>query len=219
MTKSVYLHRAVFGFEALMRQTLMLLRDAGKLWSDGSAIAKLVRHPTRFLEFHDGYIDALISEHAQGSGSRPLQRLCRAIRDRKPPVLLLEVASLTSSDEAPAEELTRLIARRKDQIHAVAKKVRIPIECWLWEDPKDIAFEKLGPVVNLGDAVDVSPEDIAELIYVADGRGKTRALVEDKSSVLYHLSRLKFQMGRLYVLEDDSARVVAARREVEAWLK
>jgi hypothetical protein len=202
-----------------MRQTLMLLRDAGKLWRDGSAIAAVVRHPAEFLEFHDGFVDALISQYARDRGARPLQRLCRAIRDRKPPVLLLEVASLTPTDGSRAEELTRLIARRKDQIRFVAKKVRIPIECWLWEDPKDIAFEKLGPVVTLGDVVDVSPEDIAELIYVTDGRGKTRALVEDRSSILHHLSRLKFQMGRLYVLEADPEKVRVAKREVEVWLK
>lgn len=219
MTKAVYLHKTVFGFEALMRQVLILLRERGKLWRDGSAIEKLVQDPTEFLEFHDGYVDALVAQHARQERSDPLTRLCLALRDRKPPALLLEVASLTPTDGERAEDLTRFITRRKDRLTALARNLRIPLECWLWEDPKDIAFEKLGPVVTLAGAVDVPPEEMAELIHVADQRGKTRALVEERSSILNHLSRLKFQMGRLYVVEEDAGKIKKAKREVEAWLK
>ncbi|MBW7905499.1 MAG: HD domain-containing protein [Phycisphaerae bacterium] len=219
MTKAVYLHKTVFGFEALMRQALILLRERGKLWRDGAAIKKLVQNPTGFLDFHDGYVDALVARHADNRTSDPLTRLCRALRDRKPPALLLEVASLTPTDGERAEDLTRFITRRKDRLRDLARRLRIPLECWLWEDPKDIAFEKLGPVVTLAGAVDVPLEEMTELIHVADERGKTRALVEERSSILHHLSRLKFQMGRLYLVEQDADKIKRAKREVEAWLK
>lgn len=219
MMKSVYLHKTVFGFEALMRRALALLRQAGELWRDGGDIERLVADSMGFLEFDDGHIDALIARHARSDDSDPLTRLCRALYERKAPTLLLEVASLTSKEGGKAEDLIRFTTRRKDRLKPLARELQIPEECWLSEDPKDIAFEKLGPIVALTDADDIPPADLAELVRVIDQHGRTRPLVEDRNSILYHLGKLKFQLARLYVVEEDKGKIDKARQAVESWLK
>jgi len=220
MSKAVYLHKTVFGFESLMRQTLLLLRRAGRLWKDGKEIEQIVRHPTKFLSFDDGFVDGLIHRRAEAAdGGSPLGRLCRAIRDRKPPKLLLEVSSLTSKDANRSEELVRFVTRRREKLAEAAKRCDIPKECWLSEDPKKISFEQLGPFMTLTEAASAPPDEASELVRLVDENGRTSPLIENKSSIVHHLSRLRFHMARLYVVEDDPSKVSKARQEVESWLK
>jgi len=217
MFKAVYQHKTVFGFEAMMRQALTLLRAKGKLWRDGSVVEGTVSDPTEFLAFHDGWIDKVIGDHVGIGG--PLGRLCQALRDRRAPELIAEVSSLAANGTSQAAELTRFHARRKDHIQAVAKKCGIPLECWLWEDPKQISFEKLGPFVDLDEASSVDQTDVAELLYILDERGRAQPLIQDRRSILHYLSRLRFKTARLYVVEDDPHRVLNAKLEVDAWIK
>lgn len=220
MSKAVYLHKTVFAFETLMRQTLFMLRENGKLWKSGTDIEKLVKHRTAFLGFHDGKIDSIVEEQADAQpGPSALGRLCRALRDRKPPKLVGEVSSLTQKDGSRSEELTRFVTRRRDQLKAAAKECNIPIQCWLWEDPKDVAFEKFGPLMSMSEAASVSPQASAELVHLVDKKGKKAPLMEKPSSIVHHLSRLKLQMARLYVVEEDKAKIAKAERAVKAWLK
>jgi HD superfamily phosphohydrolase len=220
MSKAVYLHKTVFGFEAMMRQTLFLLRDAGKLWQDGGQIKKLVRHATAFLTFDDGYIEGIIQQRAENTPVKtPLGRLSRAIRDRKPPKLVAQVSSLTPKAGDRSEEMTRFVARRHDRLVDAAKNSGIPMECWLWEDPKDISFEKFGPFMTLTEAATTPLEEASELVYLIDRNGVTRPLIEDKSSIIHHLSGLRFHMARLYVVEDDPAKITKAEKLVRAWSK
>lgn len=219
MSKAVYLHKTVFAFEALMRQTLFLLREQGELWKNGTEIERLVKHRTDFLTFDDARIDSIIEEqaHAQPKASA-LGRLCRALRDRKPPKLVGEVSSLTR-EGSRSEELTRFVTRRRDHLPAVAKACGIPIECWLWEDPKDVAFEKLGALMSMSEAASVPPQASAELVRLLDKKGKTVPLIEKPSSILHHLSNLKLEMARLYVVEENKSKITKAERAVKAWLK
>lgn len=220
MSKAVYLHKTVFGFEAMMRQTLFLLRAAGALWKSGKQIERLVRHPTKFLAFDDGYVDSVIQQQAEKAEARtPLRKLCRAIRDRTPPKLIAQVSSLTSKTGDRSEEMTRFVARRRDHLDEVAQKTGIPMECWLWEDPKDISFEKFGPFVTLTEAATTPPDEASELVHLVDENGKTTPLIENRSSIIHHLSGLRFHMARLYVVENDSSKVAKARKLVRAWLK
>ncbi|NOT01452.1 MAG: hypothetical protein HOP29_12575 [Phycisphaerales bacterium] len=220
MSKAVYFHKTVFAFEALMRQTLFLLREDDELWKSGIDIEKLVRHQREFLTFHDGKIDSIIEEQADAQPkASALRRLCRALRDRKPPKLVGEVSSLTHKDGSRSEELTRFVTRRGDQLEAVAKECGIPIQCWLWEDPKDVAFEKLGPLMSMSEAASVSPQASAELVRLLDKKGKTVLLMEKPSSILHHLGGLKLQMARLYVVEENKAKIAKAKRAVAAWMK
>jgi len=220
MSKAVYLHKTVFAFEALMRQTLFLLREQDQLWKSGTDIEKLVKHRTKFLTFHDGTVDSIIEEQADTQPKASvLGRLCRALRDRKPPRLVAEVSSLTHKDGSRSEELTRFVIRRRDQLEVVAKDCGIPIQCWLWEDPKDIAFEKFGPLMSLSEAASVSPQASAELVRLLDKKGKTAPLIEKPSSILHHLSNLKLEMARLYVVEESKDKIIKAERAVKAWLK
>jgi len=48
--------------------------------------------------------------------------------------------------------------------------------------------------------------------------GSIRNLVEDKASIVYHLARLRFQMSRLYLVEDgDESKTERVRDEVQGW--
>lgn len=219
MSKSVYLHRTVFGFEALLRQILYLMRKKKLLWEDGSKIEKLVTLEKKFLDcFHDAFIDGLVDQEASsGRASDPLTKLCRAFRDRRPPRLLAEVASLTSTQGQPNERMTRFIARRKDHLCDVARDCKIPQECWLCEDPKSVSFEKMGPWLSLDEASALNADNDAELIRIAGRDGKHSRLVEDQSSLLHHLSQLRFQMGRVYVVEEDEKRIKKAEDAVAKW--
>jgi len=220
MSKAVYHHKTVFAFEALMRQTLFLLREKGHLWKSGTDIVKLVKYRTKFLTFHDGTIDSIIDRQADDQPkASALGRLCRALRDRKPPRLLKEVSSLTRKNGSRPEELTRFVTRRGDHLKEVAKECGIPIECWLWEDPKDVAFEKFGPLMSMSEAASVSPQESSELVHLLDKTGKTAPLIDKPSSILHHLSSLRLQMARLYVVEEDKTKITKAERAVKAWLK
>jgi hypothetical protein len=220
MSKAVYHHKTVFAFEALMRQTLFLLREGGKLWKSGTDIEKLVKHRTGFLTFHDGAVDSIIEQQANAQPKKSaLGRLCRALRYRKPPRLVGEVSSLTGKDGSRPVELTRFVTRRRDHLKEVAKECGIPIECWLWEDPKDVAFEKFGPLMSMSEAESVSPQESSELVRLLDKTGKTVRLIDKPSSILHHLSSLRLQMARLYVVEEDKAKITKAERAVKAWLR
>ncbi len=218
MSKSVYLHRTVFAFEALMRQALFLLREQGQLWKSGTDIEKLVKHRTKFLEFHDAWIDSIIEGQAKDRpGRSELGRLCRALRDRKPPKLVGEVTSLVREDGSPSEEFTRFVTRREGRLEAAVSECRIPRDCWLVEDPKDIEFEKIGSSMSRSAAASVPLQALAELLHLIDKEEKTEPLVDIKSSIVHHLSNWKLKMARVYVVEDDDAKVRKAEQVVGKW--
>ena len=218
-------HEELSAFIVTTRKDITSVLDAAGV--DPADIASIIRgqhsqprynqliHSTLDLDRMD-YLEEQADTQPKASA---IGRLCRALRDRLPPKLVGEVSSLTRKDGTRSEELTRFVTRRGDQLETVAKTCRIPIECWLWEDPKDVAFEKFGPLMSMSEAASVSPEVSAELVRLLDKTGTTAPLIEKPSSILYHLSSLKLQMARLYVVEEDEAKIAKAEREVKAWLK
>jgi hypothetical protein len=217
MSKAVYLHKTVFGFEAMLRQALFLLRKRGGLWEDGSAIEQLVVHPSELLDFDDGFVDALIKTEADKRGRMsPLVKICRALCYRRPPELLAEFASLARAGHDD-EQFVRFQTRKLDQLKQAAKSTGIPIECWLWEDPKELSFEKLGPFLSLTEAQTSEKVETNELMRIMDKRRTSKPIIEDQNSILHHLAQVKFQMARLYVVEEEEGRLEKARREVKSW--
>jgi HD superfamily phosphohydrolase len=216
MSKVVYFHKTVFAFEALLRQILFLLRRDGRLWPDGQAIRRVVTDETQFARFHDGYIDALIDEVAARTGS--LSLLCRCLRLRRRPLLIKEFRTLERKNGPRSETVIRFQTRRGDRLPDLAARHGIPIECFLWEDPKDISLEKVGPFVGI--TSELRPEETEELLRIVAADGTSRPLITDENSLVHHLSPLRLRTTRLYVVTDeplDAGKTRAIRDEVEGW--
>lgn len=219
MHKAVYFHKTTFGLEALLRQVLFLMREAGHILKDGDAVEKLIE-TDEFLDFHDGYVDSRVQDFAGRTDGDPLIHLCKALKERKPPKLVHQVGVLLEADESDAE-YALFTKDRANRLKQLAATHGIPIERWVWEDlPKDIRFESMGPSVMLADVTELDEDEMAEMIRVRDTDGTICRLVEDKRSILHHLSKLRFRMSRLYVVgpvEDE--KLAAIRAEVAGWIK
>lgn len=217
MSKVVYFHKTVFAFEALLRQILFLLRRAGRLWPDGHAIRGIVANDAEFARFHDGALDGLIDEQAQRTDSLGL--LCRSLRLRRRPILIKEFRTLDRKNGPRSEDVIRFQTRRGDRLPALAARHGIPIECFLWEDPKDISLEKVGPFMGIASAL--RPEETEELLRIVAADGTSRPLITDENSLVHHLSPLRLRTTRLYVVVGDEGRdadkVRAIREEVQGW--
>jgi hypothetical protein len=221
MYKTVYMHKTTFGFEALLRHILFLMRKEGVIYKDGKEVGGMVL-TDEFLNFHDGYVDRPVQEHASmGEASPPpLVRLCRALKQRRPPKLLHEVVVLSQGSRGLNAEYALFRQNRVDKIRQMSTRHDIPVEFWIWEDPKDVSFESLSPFVPLAEAADITPEETAELIRIESADGGVRRLVDDPHSIIHHLSQLRLQMSRLYLaLLVDECRLEQIRVEVRTWAK
>lgn len=219
MHKVVYFHKTTFGFEALLRHILFIMRDRGDIYADGAAIETMILSDAEFLSFHDGYIDGKIQEIAKGSGGEPLIELCRLLKNRTPPKLLHEVAVL---QEASHGDNSSYVLFRKDKvkkIRDIAAKHGLAEEFWIWEElPKDVSFESLGPFVPLSQVEDIKPGEAAELIRIRTPDGKVRKLVEGPHSIIHHLSKLRLQMSRLYLAKPvPEGQLKEIQAEVRSW--
>ncbi len=219
MYKTVYMHKTIFAFEALLRHILFLLREHGAIPKSGEKIEELVL-TEEFLSFHDGYVDDLVNKYCQKSKPKDVVPLCKALRSRQPPCLVHEVSALTHQSQGAPAEYALFTQNRAKRITELANEFKIEKLRWIWEDPKDIRFEALGPFVPLSQASDVKREEAAELIQVREKDGTIRKLVEDKNSILHHLSQLRLRMSRLYVVGVTDKSVLARiQNKAKAWCK
>jgi HD superfamily phosphohydrolase len=221
MTKVVYFHKTVFGFEALMRHVLFLLRREKRLWEDGTAIKAVVSSEQEFSKFHDDYVDSVIDQRAGYADTLGL--LCQSLRLRRQPVLLWEARELVRKDGPQSAAAIRFQTRRKDQLSDLAKRNGIPLECFLWEDPKDLSLEKAGPFVGI--ASGLHPEEADEMLRIVEANGNSSPLITHENSLVHHLSALRLRTTRLYVVGLDKSQAAdrekfeALRKEVEDWTK
>jgi HD superfamily phosphohydrolase len=219
MFKTVYMHKTTFAFEALLRHILFLLREYGQIYRDGSEIEKLVLKDD-FLDFHDGFVDKLVNKYAQKQNPKSVVLLCKALKCRNPPKLVHEVAVLSRQSEGTPSEYALFVKDRGARVKELESEFKIESSRWIWEDPKDVKFESLGPFVALSEASDITPDETAELIRIRMRDGSIRPLVEDKNSIVHHLSQLKLRMSRLYVVAPESDDQLARiQKHVLSWVK
>ncbi len=215
--KAVYFHKTTFGLEAMLRHVLFLMRQAGHIYRDGKDIEALIE-TDEFLNFHDGYVDAQVQKFSSDKGDGPIIHLCKALKERKPPKLLHQVSVLQEASQKVDAEYALFTKDRVSRIKQMAITHGIPVEWWIWEDPKDIKFESMGPFVSLADAGDLEPEETAEMIRVRESDGTVRKLVEDQRSILHHLSKLRFRMSRLYLVGPvEETKFQAIQVQVKSW--
>ncbi len=219
MYKTVYMHKTTFAFESLLRHILWLLREQGAIHRGGKQIAELVL-TDGFLDFDDRYVDRIVDDYSRRRRPKEVAHLCRALKQRVPPKLVHEIAVLRHRSHDTAPEYSLFVKDRAEKVGRLVSKFNIERSRWIWEDPKDVKFESLGPFVGLSEARDIKPDETAELIRVRERDGSVRPLVEDKHSIIHHLSQLHLRMSRLYVVgpvnEDE---LVKIQKEVRSWVK
>lgn len=219
MHKVVYFHKTTFGLEALLRQILFLMREQKRIYEDGRAVEAAIENDEKFFTFHDGYIDRVVQEAAADPKAKELGELCQLLLTRKPPKLLREVASLRSDGGQHRNEYELFRYDKAKKVESLASRYRIPKEFWIWEDlPKEISFESMGPSVALSEVEDLKAEEAAELIRIRSSDGKVRRLLENSTSIIHHLSKLKLQASRLYLAKPvESETFKSIRQEVNSW--
>lgn len=219
MHKVVYFHKTTFGFEALVRTILYLMREQGLIYKDGEEIEKLITDDSKFLNFHDGYVDSAIRKQAESNDDSPLSELCRLLRSRTPPKLIHQVAVLREGAQGQHPEYALFRKDKIEKVKKLAEKHSIPEEFWIWEElPKDVSFEALGPFISLSQVKDLRPDETAELIRIQQGDGSIKKLVDDQHSIIHHLSKLRLQMSRLYLAKPVGCKKFEEiKEEVIAW--
>ena len=202
MFNAVYSHKTVFGFEELARRVIKLLIRENEIYSSKAEIEGLVvDESSAFLEFDDGYLDKLIRKHAYRSegGNGLLKLFCRAIMDRKPPKLIYEVKDLRPDGGHLCKGYVLFEKYLERYLMDLARECGIDPDHLFWREPKDVNFEAAHPFVSLSRIKDgIDPRELRELVRIVDRNGNITNLVEEPTSVIYHLSRLTAKSIRLY---------------------
>ena len=225
MFNTVYMHKTVFAFEEMIRKIVLTLWEKGKIYRSGEEIEEMARADSDdFLAFDDGYLDKLIDKYASSKKDKQLADLCKAVKLRKPPKLVYEVSELTWDDSNPSPKYTILRQNWGTKVKEFSKdkEIGIPEERWIFRDIKGPEFEKVHPFMSLIEARELresTDPELRELVKIKKSSGEIMYLLEDKSSVLYYMSRLKPTLCRVYVLGIDDAKAGQIRAKIEKWLQ
>jgi HD superfamily phosphohydrolase len=224
MFNTVYMHKTVFAFEEIIRKIVLRLWEKGEIYKSGEEIEEMAKDDSdKFLAFNDGYLDALIEKYANSKRDKKLSILCKAVKLRKPPKLVYEVSELTWHDSHPSPKYTILKQNWDTKIKEFAKdkEIEIPEDRWILSDIKGAKFEKLHPFMSLAEASGLKEskaQEIRELVKIKERTGKIRNLIEDESSVLHYLSRLRPTLCRIYVIGIDNQKACEIRSKIKDWL-
>jgi len=223
MFNTVYMHKTVFAFEEIIRRIVLALWRRGKIPRSGDEIEQMACEDSeRFLEFNDEYLDRLIDKYADSKKDKKLVALCTAVKLRQPPKLVYEISELTLNSNNPSKEYTLLTTRFKNEVKVLVRDTNIPEDRWIFKDVKTPEFEKLHPFVSLAEAAaikDGGEQQFRELVRVKKKSGELERLLEDKSSVLHYMSRLKPRLYRVYVIGVDDAKAKEIRDKIQDWLQ
>lgn len=218
MFNAVYCHKTIFGFEELVRETIKLLADEGKIYSSGEEIEKMITEDSvEFLFFDDSYLDKSIDKCIKPGDEEVLNVFCSKIKFRQPPKLVHEETELCASGSSERYTAFRLFL--KNNLEQTLKECGYDNPAYFfWREPKDISFEPLNPFVSLSRLKDIRDEEIRELVKINDN-GNIVNLVEDKSSVISYLSPLKYKSIRLYTIETDISKLNVLRTKINTFLE
>jgi HD superfamily phosphohydrolase len=225
MFNTVYMHKTVFAFEEIIRRIVLALWERGEIYESGEEIEEMARADSEeFLAFHDGYLDSLIKKYAKDTGDENLGSLCKAVTLRRPPKLVYEISELIWNDNNPSEEYTLLRRGWHDKVKELAEDSSIAIreDFWIFRDIKGPEFERIHPFMSLVEARELSKSadpELRELVKVKKRSGEITNLLEDKSSVLHYMSRLKPRICRVYVVGIDDAKANIIRTKIQEWLQ
>jgi len=222
MFNTVYMHKTVFAFEEMIRRIVKILWEKGKIYKSGEEIEEMARSDSDdFLDFDDGYLDKLIDKYARSKRDKKLAVLCKAVKLRKPPKLVCEVSELAWDDSNPSPKYTILRQNWDTKVKEFSKEIGVTEECWIFRDIKGPEFEKVHPFMSLAEARELretTDPELRELVKLKKSSGEIMNLLEDKSSVLHYMSRLKPRLCRVYVIGIDDTKANQIRAKIEKWL-
>jgi hypothetical protein len=111
--------------------------------------------------------------------------------------------------------MTKFQTRLSDQLPRLAAEAGIPLECFLWENPKDVSLERVGPFMGITESQ--TPDETDELLRVVNADGTSEPLITDPDSLVHHLGEYSLRTTRLYVVESDGAKLDIVRAKIDAW--
>lgn len=222
MQRSVYYHKTTFGLEEAFRQLIRRCIDSGKyeIASNREEVTAIILDQSRLLRFTDQYLDKL-AYSALKNGSGEIKHLAEAIVYRRPPKLLREecvIVDHIKNHEVSVNRCTDFLKACKRELKGLANHFGLPIGHFMIAEPRLIRLEKRGTHVLPEEAQKEPSKKRDELIKVFIGNEEEpRSLVDIPNSLINHLGNLVCRIVRLYVLEDDPAKVQKLKREVNQW--
>ncbi len=220
MFNAVYLHKTIFGFEELVRKTLLLFMKKKEIYTSGSEIEKMVTTDSgEYLNFHDGYLDIKFDSWAIENSDDLISIFCRAIKHRHPPKLVHEVVDLQHRDGGnPRKEYILFRTFLQNRLKECSKECEIEPQFLFWREPKDIHFEAVMPFVSLSQLKDLQEGELRELIRLIDSDGNIKNLIEEKSSIIYHLSQLQAKSIRLYAVNTADEQLKKLKEKIKKFI-
>lgn len=222
MHKTVYYHKTTFALEEACRQLLRRCRDAGKYDVPGSGIEieEVARDRERLLQFTDQEVDQIVRRALQDDDIVN-RGLAEAIIFRRPPKLLREASALVDMNNkdhtkynAAADFLKSCVAN----LRQLAQQFQVPEGQFLLAQTRPLQLEKRGALVAVEVAKSQPTEKEDELIKVfTDNGDEPKSLVEINESLVSLCASHASLSTRLYVVENDSARVSRMRAEAQNW--
>lgn len=223
MFNTVYMHKTVFAFEEMVRRIVFALWKKGEIYESGDDIEKMASADSdEFLSFHDEYLDTLVKKYAKDTTDENLTVLCRAVMLRKPPKLVYEISELEMHEPSTRYTIIKTSWDAKIKEFVEDPDIGIPENLWIFRGIKGPEFEKAHPFVSLAEARELRDSDdpeLRELVKVKKRSGQITNLLEDKSSVLHYMSRLKPRLCRIYVLGINDVKAIQIRNKIEDWLQ
>jgi hypothetical protein len=142
---------------------------------------------------------------------------------RKPPKLVYEISELTQGKQ-PSTKYSILKGSWHDKVKEFVEDSNIGIseDHWIFRDIKGPEFEKVHPFMSLAEAREFSENadlELKELVKIKKRSGEIENLLEDPSSLVHYMSRLKPRLCRIYVLGINNVKAIQIRNKIEDWLR
>ena len=222
MHRAVYFHKTTYAFEEATRQLLRRIRDTKAkeygLPADGQAVEQLATSP-ELQSFTDAFVDNIVQRATQDTDPC-IKALATAIRTRRPPKLLRQVAVLEKRDER-VHPGTAFKQNCKFKIGKLADENGLPLGQFIFCSTRPLSLEKRGASLTIEQAKSLAGEEHDELIKVfVNGKDEPQSIVDLEHTLVNHCAGRVFQMFRLYVVCDDDKKdelVAKLRDAVRDW--
>jgi len=216
MFNAVYLHKTIFGFEELVRNTIKILIDKDKtIYKTEKDIRQLIlRDNPNFLYFDDSYLDGFFDKYAKQNDGI-LSVFCRAIKHRQPPKLVHEEYDLQQENAGVSKKFTLFQSFLQHDLDRAARACKIKRALLFWREPKDVRFEASSPFIGLSGLKDVRVEELKGLVKVIGRDNKVTYLVEEPCSIIYHLGGLQYKSVRLYAVGITESQLQKLRQKIQ----
>jgi hypothetical protein len=172
------------------------------------------------VEFTDHFVDR-VARRALEDKDPVVRSLAQSTVYRRPPKLLLEASALvdtTDDDQARHNAAAAFMRSCKERIPQLAKQHKVDLRSFLLAETRPIRLEKRGAVIPASEARGQPPEKEDELIKVfVPHEPEPRSLVEVPASIVRPIAGYAARATRLYVVEEDEAKLRKLRAAVENW--